>query len=95
MECTLSCWEGGAFVKKDFRDTYFKPKYHFYLRFLRKLEEKAPNWTLKMREKMYQQVLEDCNMSYLLHVENASDSGSNPVNEAIIDVDYDALEASI
>jgi hypothetical protein len=34
-------------------------------------------------------------MSYLLHVENASDSGSNPVNEAIIDVDYDALEASI
>jgi hypothetical protein len=35
-------------------------------------------------------------MSYLLHVENALDSaGSNPVNEAIIDVDYDALEASI
>jgi len=73
MECALSCWEGGAFVKKDFRDAYFKPKYvffdfivtaltpltryHFYLRFLRKLEEKAPNWTLKMRENMYQQVL--------------------------------------
>ena len=39
---------------------------------------------------------EDCNMSYLLHVENVLDSaGSNPVNEAIIDVDYDALEASI
>jgi hypothetical protein len=27
MECALSCWEGGAFVKKDFRDAYFKPKY--------------------------------------------------------------------
>lgn len=100
----------------DFLATTLTPftRYHFYLRFLRKLEEKAPNWTLKMREKMYQQVLwadllfihrppywflvysEDCNMSYLLHVENALDSaGSNPVNEAIIDVDYDALEASI
>ena len=32
-------------------------RYHFYLRFLRKLEEKAPNWILKMRENMYQQVL--------------------------------------
>ena len=32
-------------------------RYHFYLHFLRKLEEKAPNWTWKMRENMYQQVL--------------------------------------
>ena len=40
---------------------------------------------------------EDCNMSYLLHhVESSgSDSGSNPANEAVIDVDYDALEASV
>jgi hypothetical protein len=35
-------------------------------------------------------------MSYLLHVENATaDSGSNLANEVVIDVDYDALEASI
>ena len=39
---------------------------------------------------------EDSNMSYLLHVENATaDSGSNLANEVVIDVDYDALEASI
>jgi hypothetical protein len=35
-------------------------------------------------------------MSYLLHhVESGSDSGSNAANEAVIDVDYDALEASV
>jgi hypothetical protein len=27
MECALSCWETGVFVKKDFRDAYYKPKY--------------------------------------------------------------------
>jgi hypothetical protein len=39
---------------------------------------------------------EECNMSYLLHVEeDVSGSSGNPANEAGIDVDYDALEASI
>jgi hypothetical protein len=35
-------------------------------------------------------------MSYLLHhVESGSDSSGDPANELVIDVDYDALEASI
>ncbi|KAG0699446.1 hypothetical protein DFH29DRAFT_1001957 [Suillus ampliporus] len=70
MECTLSCWETGVFIKKDFRDAYYKPKYQFYLCFLKNLQEKAPRWTMKMREEMYQNVLEESNMTYLLHIED-------------------------
>ncbi|KAG1844081.1 hypothetical protein DFJ58DRAFT_844154 [Suillus subalutaceus] len=95
MECALSCWETGVFVKKDFRDVYYKPKYQFYLRFLKNLQEKAPRWTMKMREEMYQNVLEESNMTYLLHIEDDGEGeGGNGRQEGKIDVDYDALEVS-
>ncbi|KAG1856084.1 hypothetical protein F4604DRAFT_1931936 [Suillus subluteus] len=95
MECALSCWETGVFIKKDFRDVYYKPKYQFYLHFLKNIQEKAQRWTMKMREEMYQNVLEESNMTYLLHIEDDGEGDSgNGRQEGKINVDYDALEAS-
>ncbi|KAG1859559.1 hypothetical protein DFJ58DRAFT_726277 [Suillus subalutaceus] len=50
---------------------------------------------MKMREEMYQNVLEESNMTYLLHIEDDGEGeGGNGRQEGKIDVDYDALEVS-
>ncbi|KAG2051731.1 hypothetical protein BDR06DRAFT_973629 [Suillus hirtellus] len=59
------------------------------------LQKKAPRWTMKMSEEMYQNVLEDSNITYLLHIEDDGEGDSrNSRQEGKIDVDYDALEVS-
>ncbi|KAG1734045.1 uncharacterized protein EDB91DRAFT_1251083 [Suillus paluster] len=80
MECTLSCWETEVSILFTLSQEYSGEGFKV---------------AMKMREEMYQNVLEESNTTYLLHIEDdGNGAGGNGRQEGKIDVDYDALEAS-
>ncbi|KAG2344679.1 hypothetical protein BDR05DRAFT_947351 [Suillus weaverae] len=83
MECTLSCWKTGVFIKKDFRDAYYKPKCASRLTYD---AESSGEGSKVDNENEGRDVPE--------YSDDGEGDGGNGRQEGKIDVDYDALEVS-